>query len=261
MELCTKPIDLLRASIYRRRSRYRYQLEDMAPALHEYWLRHAPAEFPGIPLTALFYMRAAEGLVNFFEVTQTASATYALPSLAADSVWHAWLRWDAGDLARFCRRHFGSPPQHLAHEALDALALPRALVACRRSDGIPPHGPALPRLFGLDTRLRMPSGHGYRQNGVWIDYARLDPQGRYRHDGKTHPALTPRALLAAGLITQMMFEEAITSQARAEQVHAVQTGGDLNFDCDSGSAADADGGGGGDGGGGCGGGCGGGGGD
>lgn len=33
MELCTKPIDLLRASMYRRRSRYRYQLEDMAPAL------------------------------------------------------------------------------------------------------------------------------------------------------------------------------------------------------------------------------------
>lgn len=255
-----KPIDLLKASMYRRRSRYRHQLEDMAPGLREHWLRHAPAEFPGLPTTALFYVRAAEGLMNFFAVTQTANTTYALPSLAADSVWHAWLRWDADDLAHFCRRHFGSPPQHLPHEALDALALPRALVACRRSDGISPHGPALPRLFWLDTRLRMPSGHGYRQNGVWIEYARLDPQGCYRYDGKTHPALTPRALLAAGLITQMMFEDAIISQTRAGHVHTMQSGGDLHVDCDSGDAASADGGGS-DGGGGCGGGCGGGGGD
>lgn len=36
-----KPIDLLRASLHRRRSRYRSQLEDMAPAVRAQWLKHA----------------------------------------------------------------------------------------------------------------------------------------------------------------------------------------------------------------------------
>lgn len=195
-----KPIDLLRASLHRRRSRYRSQLEDMAPAVRAHWLKHAPLEFPGIPVSELFFIRAAEGLMNFFEIAQKAHTSYALPSLAADSVWHAWLRWDEDDLARFCRRHFQAPVVHLPHEALDALALPRTLVACRHSDGIPAHAARLPRLFELDSRLRMPLGHAYRQRGFNIDYARLNAEGRYRYDGATHPALSLRALLAAGFI-------------------------------------------------------------
>lgn len=252
-----QPIDLLRASVHRRRSRYRTQLEDMAPAVRAHWVEHAPREFPGIPSSELFFIRAAEGLMNFFAIAQKSHAAYALPSLAADSVWHAWLQWDADDLARFCRRHFEAPVAHLPHEALDHLALPRALVACRHSDGIEAHRSKLPRLFGLDTRLRMPSGHAYRQNGFTIDYARLNAEGRYRYDGKTHPALTLRALLAAGLISQMMFEDEVKRWLGAGHVHTVLADG--GSDSDDGGGTDADGGGGD--GGGCGGGCGGGGGD
>ncbi|MDN4036675.1 hypothetical protein [Massilia sp. YIM B02443] len=253
-----KPIDLLRASLHRRRSRYRSQLGDMAPELRAAWFRHAPLEFPGIPLSDLFFIRAAEGLMNFFEIAQTAHTSYALPSLAADSVWHAWLRWDEDDLARFCRRHFQAPVAHLPQEALDALALPRTLVACRHSDGIPAHAARLPRLFELDSRLRMPLGHAYRQRGFNIDYARLNAEGRYRYDGATHPALSLRALLAAGFISQMMYEQALGRHLGAGHGHAMLVDGGADLD---GGGADSDGGSGGGDGGGCGGGCGGGGGD
>jgi hypothetical protein len=256
MEHCMNPIDLLRASIHRRRSRYRTALEDMAPAVRAHWRKHAPLEFPGIPVNELFFIRAAEGLMNFFAIAQNAHTAYALPSLAADSVWHAWLRWDADDLARFCRRHFEAPVAHLPHEALDNLALPRALVACRHGDGMPAHALKLPRLFRLDARLRMPSGHGYWVYYPNIVYARLTADGRNPHNGTTHSGLTLRALLAAGLITQMMYDEATTLRAAGAHTSAMlaDSGSDSDSDDRGGDGGDS---GGGDSGG-CGGGCGGG---
>lgn len=249
------PIDLLRASIHRRRSRYRAELEDMAPAVRAHWRKHAPREFPGIPTGALFFIRAAEGLMNFFAIAQNAHTAYALPSPAADSVWHAWLRWDADDLARFCRRYFEAPVAHLPHEALDALALPRALVACRHGDGMPAHALQLAQLFRLDARLRMPSGHGYWVVHPNIVYARLNANGRNPHNAKTHSALTLGALLAASLITQTMYDEAVARQANGAHTSAVLV--DAGSDSDDRGGAGGDSGGGDSGG--CGGGCGGGG--
>lgn len=198
-------IDDLRVRRELRRSRCRQQLEQLAPALCAYWQRIGPQESPGMPATRLFFYRAAAGLMDFFEASALRKQPCALPSLAADTVWHAWLRWNADDLARFCRRHFGMAIAHLPQSELDRAALTRTLAGCRRLEGALAHGPGLPRLFGLDASLRMPNGHGY-----WIDkgdivYRRLDAAGRKAGQANVHPDLTLQALFAASLIGEATY--------------------------------------------------------
>jgi len=188
-----------------RRSRYREQLAQIAPALWPYWQRVAPNEFPGMPADRLFFHRAATGLIEFFEASTRRGKPCALPSLAADSVWHAWLRWDADDLARFCRRHFGAAIAHLPQAGLGASALAQTLVACRALEGRPSHGPGLPPLFALDARLRMPNGHGYWIEHGDIVYRRLDAAGRRQGQARVHPDLALPALFAAGLVSEMTY--------------------------------------------------------
>ena len=204
-------------------------------------------EFPGIPRDALFFVRAADGLLGFFDAVTTQGASCALPSLAADSVWHAWLDLDPEGLARFCRRHFGAAVPHLEAASLAPGALARALVACRALEGIPAHGPALPRIFTLDARLRMPRGHGYWMEQGEVVYARLDASGRRLRTAWRHPELSLAALLATGYISEETHDEALRRRQDGGDGHAGSAGGDCDGSGDCG-----------DGGGGCGGGCGGG---
>ena len=242
----------LRMRRHLRTSRYRAALAELPPGLEAAWRQGASTEFPGIPSDALFFARAAEGLFGFFDAVTTRGAVCALPSLAADSVWHAWLAHDPEGLARCCRRRFGAAVPHQEAAGLEQGALARALVACRALEGMPAHGPALPRLFTLDARLRMPRGHGYWTEGGEVAYARLDASGRRPGAAWRQPELSLAALLAAGYIT-----EEVHAEAQAEALRRRQDGGDghagsASGDCDgNGDCGD---GGGGCGGGGCGGG-------
>lgn len=230
-----------------RRSRYREQLVQIAPALCTYWQRVGPEEFTGMPADRLFFHRAATGLIEFFDASIRRGKPCALPSLAADSVWHAWLRWDADDLARFCRRHFGAAIAHLPQSALGASALAQTLVACRALEGRPSHGPGLPPLFSLDARLRMPNGHGYWIERGDIVYRRLDAAGRKSGLARVHPDLALPALFAAGLVSEMTY---LTLLKKPGQEAQSGDGGVAIFDTASGDDGCADGGGGGCGGGG-----------
>jgi len=236
----------LRVTRHLRTSRYRAALAELPPGLEAAWRDGASTEFPGIPRDAFFFVRAAEGLLGFFDAVTTQGAPCALPSLAADSVWHAWLRHDPEGLERFCRRHFGATVPHLEAGRLEQGALPRALVACRALDGLPAHGPALPRLFTLDARLRMPRGHGYATERGEVAYTRLDATGRRLRTARPQPELSLAALLAAGYITEETHAEALRRRQDGGDGYA----GSVTSDCD-GSADCGDGGG-------CGGGCGGG---
>ena len=205
------PFDTLVAHTHLRRSRYRDQLEHMAPALQARWRSEAPIEFPGIALSATCFMRAAEGLLAFFDATRHSGARCALPSQAADSVWHAWLRWDADDLAHYCRRHFQGEVPHLTALEVGPGALARTLVACRVLEGMPAHGLDLPGLFRLDARLRIPNGQGYWLAGGDIVHGRLGDNGKPLEAAK-HPELTLSALLAANLISQDMYRDGLERQ-------------------------------------------------
>jgi hypothetical protein len=250
-----------RAMQYLIDSRYRTALAELPVGLEAYWRHSAPQEYQGIRTDAFFFVRAAEGLMMFFNAVRRCDQPCALPSEAADSVWHAWLRWNPIGLDAFCRSHFGKTVPHVERAGLGTGPLANTLVTSRSLEGIDAHGPHLPALFGLDARLRMPNGHGYWTRGGEVVYARLNGKGRCVVHAQVHPELAVNALVAAGLVSGPVLAERLRQQQQAA--------GDAGYGCgafgDTAACSDAGGGdGGGDGGGcgsSCGGGCGGGGGD
>jgi hypothetical protein len=193
-------LNTLRAARLRRVSPWRAALADLPVGLESYWRGSAPREYEGIRTDAFFFVRAAEGLLRFFDAVGQSGQSCALPSEAADSVWHAWLRWNPISLENFCRRHFGTAVPHADRTALDGGALLHTFTACCARDGVKPGTTRLPALFGLDAALRMPGGHGYWNRAGEIRYARLNERGRGMWRARPHPELALTALYAAGLV-------------------------------------------------------------
>jgi hypothetical protein len=209
LNILSKPIGNARAIWHLITSRHRKALCDLPPTLYEYWSRTAQTEFQGIPRDAFFYVRAADALLDFFECVRRNNHPCALPSMAADSVWHAWLRHSPATLEAFCERHFGQRIPHVeAGDMAGGMALPLAmsLVTARRLDGLPLAAPSVPGLFGTDRALRMPGGFAYALRGNDLVCSRIDRRGQTVGTGQVHPALTPDFLLAAGLIARIDYE-------------------------------------------------------
>ena len=179
-------INNTRAALRIRTSPHRTALADLPPGLQSSWGATAPLEYEGIRTDAFFFVCAAEGLMDFFAAVTSSPGACALPSDAADSVWHAWLRWDAAGLDDFCIKHFGAAVPHIERAGLGAGALLNTFVACRKLEGGPRGRLRLPRLFGLDARLRMPAGHGYWLYRGDVVYARIGESGH--GFGRAEPA-------------------------------------------------------------------------
>jgi hypothetical protein len=206
-----------RAQRIMRRSRNSKALQDVPPTLYDFWKSSARHEFNGIPTDAVFFARALDGLLTFFDCVASSSQPCALPSKAADSVWHAWLRLSPLKLEAFCRRHYGRTIPHLENGAMPGhpdAALAACLVRARVLEGLAPEGPRLPQLFQLDRVLKMPKGFGYQlQSGV-PGYAAMDERGRMMGRLACPPVLAVAGLLGAGLITQEAYAQ---YQQRLEQ--------------------------------------------
>lgn len=127
--------------------------------LKKTWLKHHPDR------SAADFAAAAAGFQDYLVVVACTRGATALPSAAADSVWHLLLETPKA-YAAYCRRAVGFAVTHVEKVHMtapmeSALALTWA-VACR-IDGIDPLRPrCLPVLFGLDAALRWPDGHAYR---------------------------------------------------------------------------------------------------
>ena len=191
-------------------STYAQVLADVPAALFSHWAQTARIEFPGIPRDAAFYAQSVEGLMMFFDCVAAASRPCALPSRAADSVWHAWARMDAASLERFCIRHFGKAIPHV-EKANMAGCMGKALGAClvqaRRRGSWPVASIHLPRLFALDAQLGMPRGFGYRIMKGLVACSPLDELG-YSTSVSFPEYLTPIGLYRAGLISAGEYNEA-----------------------------------------------------
>lgn len=196
----SKRINAARASRLVRVSPHRSALSDLPDGLETAWRHSAAQEYPGIRTDAFFFACAADGLMRFFDAARHSTRACALPSDAADSVWHAWLGIDPIGLERFCRKHFGQTVPHVERTGLGSGALANTLMSGRSLERIAPLGPSLPRLFGLDAMLRMPYGHGYWSLGDQILYARLGGRGQRLEPARPHPELLTSSLLAAGLV-------------------------------------------------------------
>ena len=208
-------LNKLRAARLRRTSPWRAALADLPAGLESYWRHSAPREYEGIRTDAFFFARAAEGLLRFFDAVRHSERSCALPSEAADSVWHAWLRWNPASLERFCRRHFGTAVPHVERAALVGNALLHTFAACCARDGVKPGGMRLPGLFGLDAALRMPGGHGYWNRAGEIRHARLNERGRGMWRARPHPELALTVLYAAGLVDRHILAAHLRRRAAA----------------------------------------------
>lgn len=240
-----------RAARVIKRSRYKAALEDMPTELYAYWARTAGKEFEGIPRDAFFYVRAAEGLLTFFECVRYSGKPCGLPSKAADSVWHAWMRWSQVDLDAFTFRHFQRTIPHVEGAAMHGEmgeALANTLIKARILEGREAVSQAVPELFALDRKLGMPFGFAYGRSKGEIAFAEMDGRGKPVEALSPASGLLPAGLLAAGLISTATFE-------RYEQERRAKADGG---GCGSGCGTDCGGSGGDGGGGSCGGGCGGG---
>lgn len=243
-------------------SDYRRQLVDIPNAVFLHWQATAKNEFPGIPSDAVFFTRAAEGLMMFFSCISRSKQACALPSKAADSVWHAWNSWSSINLDNFCGKHFGSTIPHVEAENMSSgidIALANCLVTAQRAEGIWPGRPSVPRLFALDRQLHMPHGYAYFANTVNIGFQHMNARGV--GTGKAHyPAsFDASQLLAAGLISALVYEEMLSKQPQAGKSGSSCGGSSCGGGGSSADSGGCDGGGSGCGsscGGGCGGGCG-----
>jgi hypothetical protein len=270
LEILKDRIDELRASRITRRSRHGAAVIHISPNLYEYWQRTAHLEFPGIPKDKVFYASALAGLLDFFACVRDSNKPCGLPSAAADSVWHAWAARAPGNLERFCVQYFGRPIPHIEEADMRPqmeAALATCMVQARRLERRDPVAPSVPSLFSLDRQLRMPRGYSYELKNGSVVTQRLDSHGT-PHGGQRYlGGLECVQLLAAGLISQqvydhhMRYQPGTSSGGACGSSSSYSTSSDSSAaSCDSSSGGDGGcdgGGGGGDGGGGCGGGCGG----
>ncbi|WP_157778373.1 hypothetical protein [Massilia violaceinigra] len=227
-------INTYRAARIKHQSPYRAEMADLPATLYPFWKRSAQHEFKGIPQDAFFFARAAEGLMAFFDCVRDSGLPCGLPSMAADSVWHAWMRLSPTGLNAFCRKHFGRVIPHV--EALDMAggmegALAACLVRARRIERMPAAGPNLPHLFALDRMLAMPGGCGYLLFNGQVASLALDARGRAVGVPAYAASLCPERLLGAGLIS----EDEYRRYARKATPAAGATGGcgtgDRHFPC------------------------------
>jgi hypothetical protein len=231
------------------------------------WEFGGPKEFPGLRVSGMAWALSCDGLAAFFEACRRdkSGREVGLPSVAADAVWHAWIRHDPAGLASFCAKAAGRALPHLPKGEMAGpmgAALARCWAASCRSEGLDPLGGVVPSLFALDASLGTPGGWSYRYDKksgrVWV--SRLGSNGReLPATAVASAALTAAGLLAAGAIGQGEFDRWMADPAHAEAARKAGQGdsGSGGGGCGSCSIGDAGCSSGGGDGGGCGGGCGG----
>lgn len=229
--------------------------EQIPPGVRAAWARQVPDTFPGLAVDDAAWLRCSTGLAQFFEACrlQREHGPCALPSKAADSVWHVWLEVDPTGLAAWQQGHFGQVVEHLEAESLGAPldeCLARTWAGACRSEGRSLVASRLPLVFALDGLMRMPTGWAYGHQGGTLVHRPIDGFGNVGRDAFAHAAVG-----AAGLATLGLLGEADVQAMRRRK----DDGGDGGFSwgagggSDGGGSSSCDGGGsaGGDGGAGC----------
>lgn len=214
--------------------------DQIPPAIRAAWAHHAPDEFPGLPVDDGAWLRCSLGLAQFFEASRLQPGACALPSKAADSVWHVWLRVDPAGLADWQQRYFGRVVEHRETEALGAPpdeCLARTWAGACRSEGLSLLGPRLPLVFALDGLLRLPTGwaYGYRRGA--LQHRPIDGFGQAQGSEVMHAFVAGSGLVALGLMSEAQLK---AERRRLDDGGSAGSGFDVDFgsdsSCDAGSA-------------------------
>lgn len=209
------------------------------PSVRAAWQAHVADALPGLVASDATWVRSAGALAQFFEASrlQQAAGPCALPSRAADAVWHAWLAGDEAGLQAWQQQCFGQAVAHREAAVLGApldACLARTWAGACRAESLSPLGRRMPLVFALDGQLRVPTGwpYGFVRRG--LVYRQIDGFGQPTGTMRQHAALAGTGLAALGLLTA----------AEAEQVHRRsqrRSGGSSGFDFDSSDAGSGDG--------------------
>lgn len=224
-------------------SDYKRQLVDIPNGVFLHWQAKAKYEFPGIPCDAIFFARATEGLMMFFDYVSRNKQACALPSKAADSVWHAWNSWSSINLDNFCLKHFKRTIPHVEAEQMASemdAALATCLITAQLAEGSVPGSSSVPRLFALDRKLHMPLGYSYFGTTARIGFQNMSARGVGVGKSTYPESFDAPQLLAAGLISTLAYEEMIKKQAQAANNGSScgsSGSGCGSSSCDSGSAS------------------------
>ena len=203
------------------------------------WAERAPEEFPGLAVDDGSWLCCSVGLAQFFEVCrlQHAHGPCALPSKAADSVWHVWLTVDPSGLAAWQQRCFG---RELAHREAEVLGAPledclaRSWAGACRSQGLSLFGPRLPLLFALDGMLRLPTGWAYRHERGGLMHRQIDGFGQASGGAVAHAVVTAGGLVTLGLLTATELQ---AHRRRDDGGSGCGSGGGSDGGCDGGGSS------------------------
>lgn len=196
------------------------------------WRLAGPLEFAGLPTDSAAWVWSCDGLAAFFDACadETSGKTVALPSLAADAVWHAWLRVDQAGLDAFCVARYGRAfphqPKSEMTEPMDE-ALARAWANNCRAEKIDPLAGKVPSLFALDAKLRVPGGRAYLINTRTgrLSHAKIGHKGVPHYSTEVGlPGMTAAGLLAAGAITSSEYAEWMSVPDNAAAIYKKQLG-------------------------------------
>jgi len=203
--------------------------QQIPPAARNAWQALAADELPGVRLDETTWVESSVALAQFFEASrlQHDAGPCALPSRAADSIWHAWLKADPASLADWQQRFFGRVVQHREAGELGApldQCLARTWVGACRSEGRSALAPRLPLVFGVDGQLRLPTGWAYGFERGRLVHRQIDGFGRPGGMAHEHAALAGAGLAALGLLSAAEIER---MQRRAKD--GGSAGGDSSF--------------------------------
>lgn len=201
------------------------------PAVRAAWQAEVAETLPGMAVDEATWVRSAVGLAQFFEASrlQRDVGPCALPSRAADAVWHAWLKADPTGLADWQQRFFGRVIEHRESDELGAPVdecLARTWAAACRSEGRSALAARLPLVFSLDAQLRPPTGWAYAFERGRLVHRQIDGFGETRGIGLQHAALGAGGLAALGLLS---VGEAETLRRRTAAAANGSSGGDGGF--------------------------------
>ncbi len=211
--------------------------------LRQAWQAHAADEFPGLPQGSRDWLLASTALMQFFLAAARTDGPCALPSRAADAVWHAWLDADAAGLAAFQRAHLGREIPHLPDSRLPGPldhALARCFAACCRQEALSPLAGRLPLVFELDALARMPGGWHYRWNKRLrcLSHQVMDVDGDPRGRVQLH-AVHGASLAGLGLLsTAEAAQWAQENERLARQRDGATSGSSCGSSCGGASASD-----------------------
>lgn len=212
------------------------------PAIHAAWQHRAADELPGLVADETTWVQSSVALAQFFEACrlQRDTGPCALPSRAADSVWHVWLRADPAGLADWQQGFFGEVVEHRESAQLGApldKCLARTWVGACRAEGRSPLAPRLPLVFALDGQLRLPTGWAYGFERGRLVHRQIDGFGRPGGAVHEHAAMAGVGLAALGLLTAGEVEQMRRRAKDGGSSASSDSGFSFDFSSDGGSDA------------------------